>query len=342
MEKTKMTVNRLPAKTWYWLGVNEASFDWEKIKEVILPETRLDIEKKDSNSGTEFIHVGGIPVGGGQEASIFSKTGVKMDPQREIRTEDSKDIIESAQYMKKQIRITAEPDSQKTVVVNYSADNHLAVETVLDIKENAAVRLIQIQSMGDESLLYNLVQGECTKNGKIELIQIFPGKGDVYSDVQIQLNGDRSSFECNLGYLGQKTQKLDFNLAVNHFGKDTESKIQANGALKDAASKVFRGTIDFKKGASGSVGNEAETVLMLGDDASNKTVPLILCAEENVVGNHGATIGELDEDTLFYFESRGIDKDTAENILARAAIERVVNLAGEQSVAELVFGAEKE
>ena len=47
---------------------------------------------------------------------------------------------------------------------------------------------------------------------------------------------------------------------------------------------------------------------MLGDGVINKTVPLILCAEENVVGNHGATIGELDDETLFYFESRGIGK----------------------------------
>ena len=50
---------------------------------------------------------------------------------------------------------------------------------------------------------------------------------------------------------------------------------------------------------------------------------VILCAEENVVGNHGATIGELDEDTLFYFESRGISAAEAENIMARAAIERL-------------------
>ena len=48
---------------------------------------------------------------------------------------------------------------------------------------------------------------------------------------------------------------------------------------------------------------------MLGEDVVNKTVPLILCAEENVVGNHGATIGELDDETLFYFESRGIGRE---------------------------------
>ena len=89
----------------------------------------------------------------------------------------------------------------------------------------------------------------------------------------------------------------------------------------DGAKKIFRGTIDFKTGSAGSVGNEKETVLLLGDDVVNKTVPLILCAEENVVGNHGATIGQLDDDTLFYFESRGIAKAQAEHILARAAIE---------------------
>lgn len=52
---------------------------------------------------------------------------------------------------------------------------------------------------------------------------------------------------------------------------------------------------------------------MLGEDAVNKTVPVILCAEENVEGTHGATIGEMDDDTRFYFGSRGIDRETAES-----------------------------
>ena len=70
---------------------------------------------------------------------------------------------------------------------------------------------------------------------------------------------------------------------------------------------------------------------MLGDGVVNKTVPLILCAEENVVGNHGATIGELDEDTLFYFESRGISAEEAENIMAHAAIERLARTIGDET-----------
>ena len=157
----------------------------------------------------------------------------------------------------------------------------------------------------------------------MELIQILLGRGDVYSDGHFALNGTGAGFQAGIGYLGQKQQTVDLNLVVDHWGQKTTSEINAAGALKDDARKIFRGTIDFKKGSAGSVGNEQETVLMLGDGVVNKTVPLILCAEENVVGNHGATIGELDEDTLFYFESRGISAAEAENIMARAAIERL-------------------
>ena len=168
-------------------------------------------------------------------------------------------------------------------------------------------------------------------------MQVFPGSGDVYADTLIDLPADGGSFQADIGYLGQRSQTIDMNLVVNHFGRRTECEINASGALKNAAQKIFRGTIDFKNGSSDSVGNEKETVLMLGEDAVNKTVPLILCAEENVVGNHGATIGELDDETLFYFESRGIGRDEAENILARAAIERLARAVGDRETEDAIL-----
>ena len=153
----------------------------------------------------------------------------------------------------------------------------------------------------------------------------------------MELNGRQSGLKAAIGYLGRESQKLDMNLVVNHWGKNTESEIDASGALRDEAKKIFRGTIDFKRGSSDSVGNEKETVLMLGENVVNKTVPLILCAEENVVGNHGATIGEMDDETLFYFESRGVDRETAENMLARAAIERLVREIGDERTKRVIL-----
>ena len=126
-----------------------------------------------------------------------------------------------------------------------------------------------------------------------------------------------------MGYLAAKDQKVDINLIVNHIGRKTNCVIEADGSLNDRAEKIFRGTIDFKNGSSGSKGQECEQVLLLGDDVVNKTIPLILCAEENVEGNHGATIGALDDDTLFYFASRGMDEKTAERVMTRAKLERI-------------------
>ena len=126
------------------------------------------------------------------------------------------------------------------------------------------------------------------------------------------------------------------NEVVNHFGRCTESEINVQGSLRDGAKKIFRGTIDFKTGASDSVGNEQETVLMLGEDVENKTVPVILCSEENVVGNHGATIGELDEDTLFYLASRGISREQAEDMMARAGVERLKSLIADEAFTAMI------
>ena len=118
--------------------------------------------------------------------------------------------------------------------------------------------------------------GACAENGQVELIQILLGRGAVYSDGHVELNGTGAGFNAGIGYLGQREQTIDLNLVVNHWRQKTTSEINAAGALKDDARKVFRGTIDFKRGSAGSVGNEQETVLMLGDGVVNKTVPLIL------------------------------------------------------------------
>lgn len=233
------------------------------------------------------------------------------------------DISGDGTYSEKWVDIHAPEGQTVTVFETLRSEDKLLVRTELHVEKDARVRLVQIQNAAHDSLLRLENNGRCDENGQVELIQILLGRGDVYSDGHFALNGTGAGFQAGIGYLGQKQQTVDLNLVVDHWGQKTTSEINAAGALKDDARKIFRGTIDFKKGSAGSVGNEQETVLMLGDGAVNKTVPLILCAEENVVGNHGATIGELDEDTLFYFESRGISAAEAENIMARAAIERL-------------------
>ena len=76
------------------------------------------------------------------------------------------------------------------------------------------------------------------------------------------------------------------NEVVRQRGRNTRSELGYNGVLEDAAKKSLRTTIDLVHGAKGAQGNEAETVLVLGDDVVvNKTLPTILCDEDDVAGN---------------------------------------------------------
>ena len=97
------------------------------------------------------------------------------------------------------------------------------------------------------------------------------------------------------------------NLAyeINHIGEQSESDILVNGALKDTAKKTFKGTIDFKKGASRSKGKEEEYAILLSEKVKNVAIPILLCQEDDVEGVHAASAGKMDEEILFYIMSRG-------------------------------------
>lgn len=229
-----------------------------------------------------------------------------------------------------EVSFTAEENSSITVYELHRSNS--AVKLSFDIGKNASVKLVQLLNPTEK--LRHETFANCSKGGRFQIMTIMTGDGNIYSDNRTELEGDSSSINVEVAYLGKNSQTIDYNIAVNHWGKDTHSEINAAGALMDSAKKVFRGTIDFKTGSSDSKGSENETVIMLGDDVVNKTVPLILCSDENVEGSHGATIGELDDDTLFYFESRGIGREEAERIMAYAALKRLIRLSDDKAFAE--------
>ena len=98
------------------------------------------------------------------------------------------------------------------------------------------------------------------------------------------------------------------NYELRHRGRKTECEIDANGVLTGTSKKVYRGTIDLVHGCKGATGTERETVLLANKGVDNKTVPVILCDEDDVAGNHGATIGHVRDEQLFYLACRALTK----------------------------------
>ena len=100
--------------------------------------------------------------------------------------------------------------------------------------------------------------------------------------------GNFSKNNVDTIYLGKEEEVFDFNYIGELRGEKTEINIEAEGALKDSAKKHFKGTIDFKRGCKKAKGNENEFCMLLSDKARSIALPMLLCSEEDVEGNHSS------------------------------------------------------
>ncbi|MCD8327049.1 MAG: SufD family Fe-S cluster assembly protein [Lachnospiraceae bacterium] len=210
----------------------------------------------------------------------------------------------------------------------------LQIKTIAE--PEAQVELYVIQLTGGDSTVLTDVSSLCEEKASVSLTKLELGGGIQYAGVCTTLKGNKSQFYAEAGYRVRGEQHLDMNYLVRHVGRKTTSEMNASGVLEEGAFKLFRGTIDFPRGCAGAKGNEKEDILLLGERQVNQTIPLILCKEEDVEGNHGATIGRLPEQVLFYLGTRGISADAAEDLIASAKLEAVCARIPDEKVKQTV------
>lgn len=338
-----MTVNRLPAKTWNWLKMNESRLTDVKI------EKACPVTPVVTGHGTAWERVSADVLENSQAEDGFAwknlVTGMGSDMDR-LAQEDERaqiDVITAEEGASEdnmavfdyecqpgeryfnRLYLHAKENSTLNVTVLYrsaGAGEGLAGHQIkVRAEKNAVVRIYMAEILDAGVTCLSDLGGVCEENAHVELVKLELGAGKLYSGGEIDLRGKASTFTAGIGYAAKPGQHLDMNYTARHRGKKTESLMEVSGVVSENAFKIFRGTIDFIAGCSGAKGTESEDVLLLGEDLVNQTIPLILCAEEDVEGNHGASIGKLDDQTLFYLASRGIPKEEAEKMLARARVD---------------------
>ena len=162
----------------------------------------------------------------------------------------------------------------------------------------------------------------------------------------IDLAGDRSRLDLSLRYLAGAGEKLDLAYTVPVRGIKARANLDMTGVLSDDAKKALRATIDLVNGCKGAKASEQETVLVCGDDVVNKTLPTILCDEDDVEGSHGAAIGTVSPEQLAYLSDRGLTENEAEGLFRRAIVDdAAITLPGDApaaviSWAERALGAQ--
>lgn len=209
-----------------------------------------------------------------------------------------------------------------------------AVSTRVVMERGAQLTLVKSQTLGSGYLHFDDLGVTQAADSKLRLVVADLGAKDSYVGLQVEQMGYRASLEGAAAYMTLDGQYTDINYNVIQRGKKTGSLMTFDGVLNGKAKKSWKGTLDFRRGAKGAVGDEQENVLLLDPAVVNKTLPVILCEEEDMEGRHGATVGRLDEQMLFYLASRGIDAETAQRIMVRARLGAVIRQVPESRVRE--------
>lgn len=280
-------INKIPCLTWNWLKMNRASLELEASSDIISEKKEITAAKKG-----EVVY---LPL-------VF---------------EDGK------RYEHEQV-ITAEENAEITVIMDYTsaknAGGFSSIKTKLVAHPYSKIHLVKVQLLGSNYVQIDDTAGECDDSAKIEVTQIELGGSKVYAQVKNELNGYESKFKSDTAYITENGQIFDMNYVVNHHGAKTDTKMIVKGVVGESSLKVYRGTIDFKRGCTDATGDEQEETLLMSPTAINKSIPMILCDEENVAGTHGATLGRLGADELFYMQSRGISEEEAKVMMKKAKI----------------------
>jgi len=137
--------------------------------------------------------------------------------------------------------------------------------------------------------------------------------------------GENAQNDLKTIYLGRNNQIKDINYIAELRGKNSNIDIDVQGALKDCSKKNFKGTIDFKRGAKKSKGNENEYCMLLSDSSKSIALPMLLCTEEDIEGNHSTASGKVDEKELFYIMTRGISYNEAIKLIVKARFNKIID-----------------
>ena len=226
------------------------------------------------------------------------------------------------------ISIIANEDTKTTIIIKYASDDDIKAfhngAIRVSAKENSTVNIILVNLINTKSNNFISIENVLESNATINYTLIdFGGKHSI-TKYYSNLLGECSNNNLDAIYLGKENQIFDLNYIGELRGVKSNIDIEVQGALKDNAKKHFKGTIDFKKGCKKATGNENEACMLLSDKAKSIALPMLLCSEEDVEGNHSSSAGKVGEKELFYIMSRGFELKEAMKLMVRAKFNKIL------------------
>jgi len=220
-------------------------------------------------------------------------------------------------------------NSKLTVLHCDDSINHLSsfvnTFTEIYIGENASLELYKLQNLNDESALLNntFIRQERNSKTKANILSLNGGK--IRNEIYIDLAGEGAEADLNGVYLMDKEQHIDNQVHINHLVPHCNSNTLYKGVLDNKSTGIFRGYIFVKQDAQKTTAFQKNNNILMTSDARIDTMPFLEIYADDVKCSHGATVGQLDDDALFYLMQRGISRDDATLLLMNAFTSEVTS-----------------
>ncbi|WP_232060126.1 SufD family Fe-S cluster assembly protein [Athalassotoga saccharophila] len=252
-------------------------------------------------------------------SGIFSKIDKNEKIDLEYNLKDNNTIIENS-------GLILEENSSVVMVRSYRGEGEFlnsASKFLLKTGSRLKIFNVIISPKTDlvvSSSLYNLEE-----SANLEVYDVIFGGQKTAIDHTANLNGDFSKATFKTVYFARGKERIDLRTSLNHFGRSTYGRIETNGSISDEGYSVVRGNIEIKHTAIGSDSEERSNTVSLSKKARADSIPSLYVDNNDVIAKHGASVGNIDEDKLYYLMSRGLDERSAIRLIVSGIFEPVIN-----------------
>ncbi|MBC8342830.1 MAG: Fe-S cluster assembly protein SufD, partial [Bacteroidetes bacterium] len=197
--------------------------------------------------------------------------------------------------------------------------------TEIFVDEGASIEICNLQNQNNQGALISNLHIHQKDKSKVTVNTITLNGGFVRNNTSIIIDGEHAEANIFGTHLTDRTQHVDNNTFIDHRKPNSTSNELFKAILDEEASGVFRGRIMVRKDAQNTNSYQANNNLLLTDQAKMNTMPQLEIYADDVKCSHGATVGYLGADELFYLRSRGICEKEARLLLMNAFVGEIVD-----------------
>ena len=239
-------------------------------------------------------------------AAARNSTGVAVMPRTLVVAEDMSSI--------KLVYVIHSPEEDESAVKKRPV-SLLSQYVEIHVKPSAKVSFLDVQQANSDLFTVNRSNCLVDRDGRYESLTLALGGCQTKSDMATVLRAPGASSEVLGVVLGAGEEKYSFNTIQEHAATDTKSDINFRVALREKSSSVYQGIVKVDKVAQRTDAFQSNKNLLLDGTATADSIPKLEILADDVKCAHGATVGPVDREQIFYLMSRGVSRTTAEQLI---------------------------